>query len=221
MAKAKILEEMNVKLTNRPLYLVTDHTGLTDEQFFNAIEQGCQNGVGLVQMRQKGGTSREIFELAQQVKAITDKYKIPLIIDDRLDIAQAVDAAGVHLGQSDLPVDVARRILGPKKIIGATAKTIKQAKTAEEMGADYLGTGAIFPTTTHVKTVHTSVETLGKIKRAVGITVYAIGGLKADNVDAIDGAHVDGVAVVSAIMKAQDPAAATRELRAAVEEAIG
>lgn len=210
-----------MKLTNRPLYLVTDHTELSDEQFFNAIEQGCQNGVGLVQLRQKEGTSREIFELAQQVKTITDKYRVPLLIDDRLDIAQAVDAAGVHLGQSDLPVDVARNILGPRKLIGATAKTLKQAKAAEEMGADYLGVGAIFPTTTHVKTVHTSVETLGKIKQAVGIPVYAIGGLKADNVDAIDGAHVDGVAVVSAIMKAEDPAKAAQELRNAVEEAIG
>ena len=210
-----------MKLTNRPLYLVTDHTELSDEQFFSAIEQGCQNGVGLVQLRQKEGTSREIFELAQQVKTITDKYRVPLLIDDRLDIAQAVDAAGVHLGQSDLPVDVARSILGPRKIIGATAKTLKQAKAAEEMGADYLGVGAIFPTTTHVKTVHTSVETLGKIKQAVGIPVYAIGGLKADNVDAIDGAHVDGVAVVSAIMKAEDPAKAAQELRNAVEEAIG
>lgn len=210
-----------MKLTNRPLYLVTDYTELSDEQFFSAIEQGCQNGVGLVQLRQKEGTSREIFELAQQVKAITDKYRVTLLIDDRLDIAQAVDAAGVHLGQSDLPVDVARSILGPRKIIGATAKTLKQAKAAEEMGADYLGVGAIFPTTTHVKTVHTSVETLGKIKQAVGIPVYAIGGLKADNVDAIDGAHVDGVAVVSAIMKAEDPAKASRELRNAVEEAIG
>lgn len=210
-----------MKLTNRPLYLVTDHTGLTDEQFFGAIEAGVQNGVGLVQLRQKEGSSREIFELALKVKAITDRYKIPLIIDDRLDIAQAVDAAGVHLGQSDLPVDIARRILGPKKIIGATAKTLKQAKAAEEMGADYLGTGAIFPTTTHVKTVHTTVETLGNIKRLVDIPVYAIGGLKADNVEAIDGAHVDGVAVVSAIMKAADPASATRELRDAVEEAIG
>ena len=199
-----------MKLTNRPLYLVTDHTELSDEQFFSAIEQGCQNGVGLVQLRQKEGTSREIFELAQQVKAITDKYRVTLLIDDRLDIAQAVDAAGVHLGQSDLPVDVARSILGPRKIIGATAKTLKQAKAAEEMGADYLGVGAIFPTTTHVKTVHTSVETLGKIKQAVGIPVYAIGG-----------AHVDGVAVVSAIMKAEDPAKASRELRNAVEEAIG
>lgn len=210
-----------MKLTNRPLYLVTDHTELSDEQFFNAIEQGCQNGVGLVQLRQKEGTSREIFELAQQVKTITDKYRVPLLIDDRLDIAQAVDAAGVHLGQSDLPVDVARNILGPRKFIGATAKTLKQAKAAEEMGADYLGVGAIFPTTIHVKTVHTSVETLGKIKQAVGIPVYAIGGLKADNVDAIDGAHVDGVAVVSAIMKAEDPAKAAQELRNAVEEAIG
>ncbi len=214
------MEDSIVKLTNRPLYLVTDHTGLNDADFLQQIDFACEAGVSLVQLREKSTDSREIYDWARRVKAVTDRHHVPLIIDDRLDIVQAVDAAGVHLGQRDLPVDVARRILGDKKIIGATAKTLKQAKAAVDMGADYLGVGAIFPTKTHVKTVHTSVETLAKIKAAVDIPVYAIGGLKADNVQAIEPAHVDGVAVVSAIMQAKDVKRATRSLLAKVEEAI-
>lgn len=209
-----------MKITNRPLYLVTDHTHLNDEDFLQQIDLACEAGVSLLQLREKQRSSREIYQWAIQVKRIADRHHIPLIIDDRLDIAQAVDAAGVHLGQSDLPVEVARRILGNRKIIGATTKTLKQAKLAEAQGADYLGVGAIFPTQTHVKTVHTSIETLGKIKAAVHIPVYAIGGLKAHNVQAIEPAHVDGVAVVSAIMQAKNAKAATRELLTAIEAAI-
>lgn len=210
-----------MKLLNRPLYLVTDHTDLDEADFLQQIDLACEAGVSLLQLREKDRSSREIYDWAVKVKEIADRHKIPLIVDDRLDIAQAVDAAGVHLGQRDLPVDVARRILGPRKIIGETAKTLKQAKLAEQMGADYLGTGAIFPTQTHVKTVHTSVETLAKIKETVQIPVYAIGGLKADNVAAIKPAHVDGVAVVSAIMRAKNARAATSELLSAIEDAIG
>ncbi|MFD1125683.1 thiamine phosphate synthase [Lentilactobacillus raoultii] len=209
-----------MKITNRPLYLVTDHTHLNDEDFLQQIDLACEAGVSLLQLREKHRSSREIYQWAIQVKRIADRHHIPLIIDDRLDIAQAVDADGVHLGQSDLPVEVARRILGNRKIIGATTKTLKQAKLAEAQGADYLGVGAIFPTQTHVKTVHTSIETLGKIKAAVHIPVYAIGGLKAHNVQAIEPAHVDGVAVVSAIMQAKNAKAATRELLTAIEAAI-
>lgn len=209
-----------MKIINRPLYLVTDHTHLNDEDFLQQIDLACEAGVSLLQLREKQRSSREIYQWAIQVKRIADRHRIPLIIDDRLDIAQAVDAAGVHLGQSDLPVEVARRILGNRKIIGATTKTLKQAKLAEAQGADYLGVGAIFPTQTHVKTVHTSIETLGKIKAAVHIPVYAIGGLKAHNVQAIEPAHVDGVAVVSAIMQAKNAKAATRELLTAIEAAI-
>ncbi|MFT8995178.1 thiamine phosphate synthase [Lentilactobacillus hilgardii] len=210
-----------MKVTNRPLYLVTDHTNLNDEDFLQQIDLACESGVSLLQLREKNRSSRDIYEWAVKVKDIADRHRVPLMIDDRLDIAQAVDAAGVHLGQSDLPVEIARRILGNKKIIGATTKTLKQAKLAEEQGADYLGVGAIFPTQTHVKTVHTSIETLGKIKAAVNIPVYAIGGLKAHNIQAIEPAHVDGVAVVSAIMQAKNAKAATRELLDAVEDAIG
>lgn len=197
----------------RPLYLVTDRLDLTNAAFLARIKVACQGGVDLVQLREKALSSRDYYELAQQVKTITDQFKVPLLIDDRLDIALAVQAAGVHLGQKDLPVAVARQLLGPDAIIGATTKTLAQAQTAVSEGADYLGVGAIFPTTTHVETVQTSVETLTAIKKAVPIPVYAIGGLNATNVDAVKPAAVDGVAVVSAIMKADDPFSATQQLR--------
>lgn len=197
----------------RPLYLVTDRLTLTNAAFLERVKAACQGGVDLVQLREKALSSRDYYELAQQVKAITDQFKVPLLIDDRLDIALAVQAAGVHLGQKDLPVAVARQLMGPDAIIGATTKTMAQAQMAVSEGADYLGVGAIFPTTTHVETVQTSVETLAAIKQAVPIPVYAIGGLNATNVDAVKPAAVDGVAVVSAIMKADDPFSATQQLR--------
>ncbi|WP_024746373.1 thiamine phosphate synthase [Levilactobacillus namurensis] len=197
----------------RPLYLVTDRLGIEEEAFLCRLELACQGGVDLVQLREKSLDSRHYFQLAQQVKAITDQYELSLIIDDRLDIALAVNAAGVHLGQQDIPVDVARRLLGPRKIIGATTKTVRQAQLAVRAGADYLGVGAIFPTTTHVKTVHTSVATLAAIQAAVPIPVYAIGGLNSTNVTAVQPAKVAGVAVVSAIMKAPHPDLAAQALR--------
>lgn len=207
-----------MEISKRPLYLVTDALDYSQAAFLNRIDAACQGGVDLVQLREKDLTSLQYFQRAYAVKQITDKYRIPLLIDDRLDIAQAVGAAGVHLGQKDLPIDVARQILGPDAIIGATTKTMNQARLAVEQGADYLGVGAIFPTTTHVETVRTSVDTLRAIKQAVDIPVYAIGGLNADNVETVKPAGVDGVAVVSAIMKAADPLKATRELRRKVIE---
>ena len=126
----------------------------------------------------------------------------------------AVDAEGVHLGQSDMPVDIARKILGENKIIGATTKTVEQAKKAEALGADYLGVGAIFPTTTKVKTVLTSVDTLRNICEAVNIPVNAIGGLNSENMDILTGVQVAGICVVSAIMKAEDSFGAAKKLRA-------
>lgn len=202
-----------MKLNKRPLYLVTDALNYSGIDFLKRVDAACQGGVDLVQLREKNLTSLQYFQRAYAVKQITDKYQIPLLIDDRLDIAQAVKAAGVHLGQKDLPVEIARQILGPDAIIGATAKTLDQAQTAVEQGADYLGVGAIFPTTTHVETVRTSVDTLKTIKQTVDIPVYAIGGLNATNVAAVKPAKVDGVAVVSAIMKAHDPLTAAQQLR--------
>ena len=199
------------------LYLVTDSTGFEEKEFLNKIEEACNAGVTLVQLREKDKTSREYLELAFKVKEITNKYNIPLIIDDRIDIAMAVDVAGVHLGQSDINVRYARKILGSNKIIGATTKTLKQAEEAVREGADYLGVGAIYPTTTKVKTVITEVSTLKEICELVDIPVVAIGGLNEENSDILKGAKISGIAVVSAIMKANDTNEAVKGLRKKVE----
>ena len=132
---------------NLTLYLVTDSTYHTEESFLHTVEEACIGGATIVQLREKGGSSRDYLNQALKVKEITDRYHIPLIIDDRIDIALACNAAGVHVGQSDLPVSYARRLLGPDKIVGATAKTVPQALEAYKQGADYLGVGAMFPTT--------------------------------------------------------------------------
>lgn len=195
------------------LYLVTDSSYHDEEEFLRRIEEGCKGGVTLLQLREKNKGGREYLELALKVKAITDRYGIPLIIDDRVDVALACGADGVHVGQSDLPVWAARKILGPDKIVGATAKTVEQARTAYEQGADYLGVGAIYPTATKVKTVITKVETISDIKKSVPLPIVAIGGLDADNLDILDGSPVDGVAVVRAIIKADDPKAAAENIK--------
>ena len=158
------------------------------------------------------------MELAIKVHALTQKFNVPLLIDDRVDVALAVDAEGVHVGASDLPVAAARRLMGDHKIVGATAKTVRWAQDVYEQGADYLGVGAIYPTTTKVKTVLTSTDTLRDICEAVPIPVNAIGGLNKDNLDILDGIPIAGICVVSAIMKAPDPALAAKELRAQAEK---
>ena len=182
------------------LYVITDSTYHTTETLLHAVEEACRGGATLIQLREKETGGRAYLELAQQVKAVTDRFQVPLIIDDRVDVAIACDAAGVHVGASDLPVAVCRKLLGPDKIVGATAKSVEAAKAAYEDGADYLGTGAIFPTTTDVC-------------RAVPIPVVAIGGLNADNMDVLSESPIAGVAVVSAVMKAADPAAAAAHIK--------
>lgn len=195
------------------LYLVTDSTNLSEEAFLAKVEAACKGGVTLVQLREKNKTTRDYIDLACKVKEITDRYELPLLIDDRLDVAQAMDADGVHVGAEDMPVWLARKILGPDKIIGATAKTVEAAIKAEADGADYLGVGAIYPTTTKVKTVLTKVETLQDICEHVSVPVGAIGGLNKENCDILQGTSIDGICVVSAIMKQEDVETATRELK--------
>ena len=195
------------------LYLVTDSTYHTEESFLHTVEEACIGGATIVQLREKGGSSRDYLNQALKVKEITDRYHIPLIIDDRIDIALACDAAGVHVGQSDLPVSYARRLLGPDKIVGATAKTVPQALEAYEQGADYLGVGAMFPTTTKVVTILTAPATLTEIRHTVPIPVVAIGGLNRGNMDILKDTAADGIAVVSAIMKTEDPRSAAEELK--------
>ena len=167
----------------------------------------------MVQLREKDGGGRAYLDMALRVKEVTDRHGIPLIIDDRIDVALACDAAGVHVGATDLPVSVARALLGPDKIVGATAKTLEAAQQAYAQGADYLGTGAIYPTTTHVTTQITSVSTLDEICNSVPIPVVAIGGLNAENMGVLADSPIAGIAVVSAIMKADDPRTAAAALR--------
>ena len=200
------------------LYLVTDSTGMPEDEFMGRIEAALKGGVTFLQIREKERTTREYIYLAEKVHEISLRYKVPMVVDDRVDVALAVDAEGVHLGQSDMPVDMARRILGDDKIIGATAKTVEQAKEARKKGADYLGVGAIYPTTTKVKTVLTSVDTLNDICHAVDIGVNAIGGLNSGNLDILRGVPINGICVVSAIMKSEDPNRAAAGLIKKIDE---
>ncbi len=196
------------------LYFITDSTQYDEKEFFRRVEQALSGGVTILQLREKNRTAREYIRLAESVHDIALRYGVPLIIDDRLDVAMAVRAEGVHLGQSDMPVSTARSIVGDSMIIGATTKTVEQAVEAENDGADYLGVGAIYPTTTKVKTVLTSVDTLKSICQAVSIPVNAIGGLNRDNCHILENTGISGICVVSAIMKSSDPKAAAAELKA-------
>ena len=207
-----------MKKLDTTMYFITDSTNYSEEEFLRRVEEACKGGVTLVQLREKDRTTREYLSLAERVHEITRKYDIPLIIDDRVDIALAVNAEGVHVGQSDMPVRIARQLMGKDKIVGATAKTVPQAIEAFEQGADYLGVGAIYPTTTKVKTVLTSVDTLKEIVKAVPVKVNAIGGLNKDNIHVLKGSGIDGICVVSAIMKADNPKTAAEELKEAFNE---
>lgn len=186
------------------LYLVTNRYQDSLESFLEKVETACRSGVTIIQLREKNLTTNQYYQLAKQVKEITDAYQVPLIIDDRLDICLAVDAAGLHIGDDELPVSVARKVLGPEKILGVTAKTVKRALEAEEAGADYLGTGAIFPTTTKENAPITLISTLKTICQTVAIPVVAIGGLTSENIDQLIGTGIAGVAVVRDLMQAED-----------------
>lgn len=207
-----------MKQLDTTMYFITDSTGYGEEEFLYRVEEACKGGVTLVQLREKERTTREYLALAEKVHGIARRYDIPLIIDDRVDVALAVNAEGIHVGQSDMPVHIARKLMGDDKIVGATAKTVPQALEAYEQGADYLGVGAIYPTTTKVKTVLTSVETLKDIVRAVPIKVNAIGGLNKENIHILKNSGIDGICAVSAIMKADSPCIAAKELKEAFYE---
>ena len=187
------------------LYFITDSMGFLEEEFLFRVEEALKGGVTILQLREKEKSTREYIELAEKVHNLTKKYNVPLIIDDRVDVALAIDAEGVHVGANDMPIATARKLMGDDKIVGATAKTVPWAKEAYEQGADYLGVGAIYPTTTKVITVLTSTETLDAITKAVPIPVNAIGGLNKDNIDILKGIGISGICVVSAIMKSDDP----------------
>ena len=202
------------------LYLVTNRYQDSLESFLKKVETACRSGVTIVQLREKNLTTNQYYQLAKQVKKITDAYQVPLIIDDRLDVCLAVDAAGLHIGDDELPVSVARQVLGPEKILGVTAKTVKRALEAEEGGADYLGTGAIFPTTTKENAPITLISTLKTICQRVAIPVVAIGGLTSENIDQLIGTGIAGVAVVRDLMQAEDIEAKTQAFLTKLDDII-
>ena len=202
------------------LYLVTHRYQDSVESFLEKVETACRSGVTIVQLREKNLTTNQYYQLAKKVKEITDAYQVPLIIDDRLDVCLAVDAAGLHIGDDELPVPVARQVLGPDKILGVTAKTVKRALEAEEGGANYLGTGAIFPTTTKENAPITLISTLKTICQRVAIPVVAIGGLTSENIDQLIGTGIAGAAVVRDLMQAEDIEAKTQAFLTKLDDII-
>jgi len=190
------------------LYLVTDRKMLRERDLGQSIELAIQGGVTLVQLREKSVSTREFLELATRVKEITSRYRIPLIINDRLDIALAVEADGLHVGQDDLPMLKARELF-PNKIIGVSASTLSEALLAQEQGANYLGVGAVFSTSTKTDASKVSLEQLELIKKSVTIPVVAIGGINETNLKRVMATGVDGVSVVSAILAKENILEAT------------
>ena len=201
------------------LYLVTDRNCLQQQSLEQAVEQAILGGVTLVQLREKAIASKEFYERALRIKAICHHYNVPLLINDRVDIALAVEADGVHIGQSDLPCGVVRQILGKDKIIGVSARTAQQAIQAQADGADYLGVGAMFATSTKQDAKTVSVETLNDIRQSVSIPIVAIGGINHTTLPALQQAlqaadtSIDGVAVVSAILGQKDVKLASEKLK--------
>ena len=202
------------------LYLVTNRYQDSLEIFLEKVETACRSGVTIVQLREKNFTTNQYYQLAKEVKEITDAYQIPLIIDDRLDVCLAVDAAGLHIGDDELPVSVARQVLDPEKILGVTAKTVERALEAERGGADYLGTGAIFPTTTKENAPITLISTLKTICQRVDIPVVAIGGLTSENIEQLIDTGIAGVAVVRDLMQAEDIEAKTQAFLTKLDDII-
>lgn len=196
------------------LYLVTDRRFIGNKPLKKAVEAAILGGVTAVQIREKEASTREFYNIALDVKQVTDHYKVPIIIDDRIDIAQAIDADGVHLGQSDMIISIARKILGKDKIIGISAGNIKEAVDAEKEGADYIGIGTLFNTgtKTDIKTP-IGIDGLKKIYDSINIPAVAIGGINQSNFKDVLSTGIDGISVVSAILKSNDITASSKALK--------
>lgn len=202
---------------NYTLYLVTDRTIMTTATLEEAVSQAIDGGCTMVQLREKNSTSLAFYKTAVHLRALTKERNIPLIINDRLDIAMAVGADGVHLGQTDLPCREARKILGNTMHIGVSAATVAEALQAQTDGADYLGVGAVYGTATKTNTRSVTPELLAEITAAVSIPVVAIGGIHAQNIQELAGTGIDGIAVVSAILANPHITAAAQTLRQKAE----
>ena len=203
------------------VYAITHRAWLGEDSLPSQVEQAIQGGATLVQLREKNLAFDAFLKLAQEIKAVTSRYGIPLIINDNIEVALACDAAGVHVGQRDRPVKEVRALIGEDKILGVSAKTVEQAKLAEANGADYLGAGAMFSTSTKLDTDLMPFDTLQAICSVVSIPVVAIGGIGEHNIIQLKGSGIDGVAVVSAIFAQPDITAATKRLAALAKEIAG
>ena len=204
---------MNKSSIDYSVYLVTDHRGKTDEEILNIIEQAIKGGTSVVQIREKTASTKDFYNLALKAKEITEKYNVPLIVNDRIDIALAVKSDGVHIGQDDMPAKVAREIIGEEMILGVSASTVEEAIKAESDGANYIGSGAVFPTATKDDADSVSKEELKEIVNSTSIPVVAIGGITIENAESLKDTGIDGFSVVSAIMNADDPKKASERLK--------
>lgn len=190
---------MKLERKNMCLYAVTDRSWVGEKSFLEQIEASLRGGITLLQLREKNLSKEEFFKEAQEVKTLTDKYGVPLIINDNVELALQVDAGGVHVGQKDMEAGEARQKLGADKILGVSCRTVEDAKRAEEMGADYLGVGAMFATSTKAEAEVITTERLRAICQAVSIPVVAIGGVKEKNIEVLKGSGISGIAVISGI----------------------
>ncbi len=202
------------------LYGVTDRCGEYKQAFYEQVEQALEGGVTLLQLREKNLDEDELIKEAIEIKKICERYNVPLIINDNAAAALKSGADGVHVGIEDTPVSEIRKIAGKDFIIGATAKTVEQAKKAEESGADYIGVGAVFPSPTKKNAIRITNKQLNEVCRSVSIPAVAIGGISLENIAELKGADINGVAVVSAIFKAENITAAAAELKEKAKEII-
>lgn len=202
-------------------YPILDKTTIGDKPLKDVAIQLLEGGARVIQLRDKVSSLREFYQQALELRRLTKDFQVPLIINDRLDVALAVEADGLHLGQEDLPLRVARRLLGEEKIIGVSVRNLDQAQRAFEQGADYLGVGSIFPTSTKKDTETVGVELIKKIKESINLPLIAIGGITLDNLDQIFQAGADGVAVISDLLKVKNIKNRTRAFAEKIQKLKG
>lgn len=203
------------------LYAVTDRSWVGRQSLYEQIEDALKGGVTIVQLREKNLADDEFVAEAIKIKELCHRYHVPLIINDNVDVALKSGADGVHVGMEDIPVSKIRKKVGKDFIIGATAKTVEQAKAAEKAGADYLGVGAVFPSPTKKNAIRITTEQLKEICSSISIPAVAIGGISLENVLEIKGGGMDGIAVVSAIFAADDIQKTTTELKEKAKAVVG
>lgn len=203
---------MNKNQIDYSIYLCTDRDLMSSATIEESVELALKGGATVVQIREKDCTTKDFFELAKRVKSLTDKFGVPLIINDRVDIAMAVGASGVHVGQSDMPCDEVKKLVGKDMIVGVSAGNVEQARKAVEQGADYLGVGAMFSTSTKTDAKITSFDELKEIRKKVDVPIVVIGGINHKTAPQFKAFGIDGLALVSAIVSADDVEKSTKEL---------